>query len=97
ASVGGTMSEVVRWIDSQDKNTILAALDVAHEPDAVAAFEGAVRKDDRTLSGIYATAQTLLLAYDDPNVLASALTAELQGKTLLDGRPNTAYLCAPAH
>jgi type IV secretion system protein VirD4 len=97
ASVGGSMSEVVRWIDAQDKSTILAALDVTGEPDAVAAFQGAVNKDDRTLSGIYATAQTLLLAYDDPNVLGSALTAELQGKTLLDGRANTAYVCAPAH
>lgn len=97
AAVGGTMSEVVHWIDAQDKNTILEALDVAQEPDAAAAFQGAVNKDDRTLSGIYATAQTVLLAYGDPNVLGSALTAELQGKTFLDGRANTAYLCAPAH
>lgn len=97
AVVGGTMSEVVRWIDAQDRNRVLDALEIAEEPDAVAAFEGAIDEDDRTLSGIYATTQTVLLAYNDPNVLASSLTGELRGEKLLDGRANTAYLCAPAH
>src|SRR5205085_6097695 len=42
-------------------------------------------------------AQTVLIAYADPGVLASALSAELRAERLLDGSWNTAYLCAPAH
>lgn len=97
AAVGGSMSDVVRWIDGQTRETVFDALEHADDVDATAAFAGALNKDDRTLSGIYATAQTVLLAYTDPNVLASSLTSELNGRALLDGNHNTAYLCAPAH
>src|SRR5205823_11840285 len=40
---------------------------------------------------------TVLAAYADPGVLASALTSELRAERPLDGGSNTAYLCAPAH
>ena len=39
----------------------------------------------------------MLIAYVDPGVLASAMTAELRAERLLDGGWHTAYLCAPAH
>ena len=41
--------------------------------------------------------RTVLIAYADPGVLASAMTAELHAELLLDGGWHTAYLCAPAH
>ena len=56
-------------------------------------------RSDRTLGrqdpSVYATAQTVLIAYADPGVLASAMTAELRAERLLDGGWHTAYLCAP--
>ena len=53
--------------------------------------------DERTRGSVYATAQTVLIAYTDPGVLASAMSAELRAEHLLDGGCHTAYLCAPAH
>jgi type IV secretion system protein VirD4 len=63
----------------------------------VTAFDASCIRDERTRSGIYTTAETVLAAYADPGVLASAKTSELQAERLLDGGHHTAYLCAPAH
>jgi type IV secretory pathway TraG/TraD family ATPase VirD4 len=58
---------------------------------------GSTLSDDRTRSNIYATAGTLLAAFADPGVLASALREEITAKRLLDGNQHTLYICAPAH
>src|SRR5581483_7075305 len=97
AATGRTMADVVRWIDSQDADELWDALAAAGEHAAETAFHASTLRDDRTRSGIYTTAETVLAAYADPGVLASAATSELRGERLLDGGSHTAYLCAPAH
>ncbi len=97
ATADATMADVVRWIDSQEHEEILAALDETGEDAAVTAFQASSLRDERTRSGVYTTAETVLAAYADPGVLGSALTAELRAERLLDGGRHTAYLCAPAH
>ena len=92
-----TMADVVRWVDSQPQEEIFDALAETDEPAAVTAFHASTLRDDRTRSGIYTTAETVLAAYADPGVLASAATSELRAELLLDGGHHTAYLCAPAH
>jgi type IV secretion system protein VirD4 len=92
-----TMAEVVRWVDSQPQEEIFDALAETDEPAAVTAFQASALRDDRTRSGIYTTAETVLAAYANPGVLASAATSDLRAKLLLDGGHHTAYLCAPAH
>ena len=61
------------------------------------AFAATAKREDRTRSNVYATAETVLAAFADPGVLASAMTSDLRAEHLLDGGHHTAYICAPAH
>jgi type IV secretion system protein VirD4 len=97
ACSGGSMAQVVAWVDSQEAGRVGRALEENGEEDAVAAFEAIALWDDRTRGSVYATAQTVLNAYVDPGVLTSAMSSELRADRLLDGGWHTAYLCAPAH
>ncbi len=97
AATDGTMADVVRWVDSQAQEEVFEALELAGDEAALTAFQASTLRDDRTRSGIYTTAETVLAAYADPGVLASALLPELRAERLLDGGHHTAYLCAPAH
>jgi type IV secretion system protein VirD4 len=92
-----TMADVVRWIDTQEEEQVAWGLELAGDPAAMAAFSASTLRDERTRSSIYTTAETLLTAFADPGVLASALNAEIQADHLLDGGSHTLYLCAPAH
>jgi type IV secretion system protein VirD4 len=53
-------------------------------------------RDERQKSSVYTTAETVLEAYADPGVLASSRVPEIRAEWLLDGAPNTLYLCASA-
>jgi type IV secretion system protein VirD4 len=97
ACSGGTMAQVVQWVDGQEDEPVRFALEANSEEDALTAFEAISMWDERTRGSVYATAQTVLVAYTDPGVLASAMSAELRAPRLLDGGCHTAYLCAPAH
>lgn len=97
ACSGGFMQQVIAWLDTQDSEHVTTALQENGFEEAVVAFDAISMWDERTRGSVYATAQTVLLAYTDPGVLASAQTSELQPKHLLNGKNNTAYLCAPAH
>lgn len=97
ACSGGTMVQVVQWVDVQEDERVRWALERNDEQEALSAFEATSLWDEKTRGSVYATAQTVLIAYADPGVLASAMTAELRAEKLLDGRWHTAYLCAPAH
>ena len=97
ACSGGTMAQVVQWVDSQEDERVRFALEQNDEEEAINGFEAVALWDDRTRGSAYATAQTVLIAYSDPGVLASAMNPELRAERLLDGGSHTAYLCAPAH
>jgi type IV secretion system protein VirD4 len=92
-----TMADIVSWIDTQEEEQVTWGLELAGDPAAMAAFSASTLRDERTRSSIYTTAETLLTAFADPGVLASALDAEIQAERLLDGASHTLYLCAPAH
>jgi type IV secretion system protein VirD4 len=97
ACSGSTMAQVVAWVDSQESTRVTDALEANDEEEALNAFEAVALWDERTRGSVYATAQTVLIAYVDPGVLATAMSSELQAAKFLDGGWNTAYLCAPAH
>ena len=97
ACSGGSMAQVVAWVDSQETGRVERALEENSEEEAISAFEAIALWDDRTRGSVYATAQTVLNAYVDPGVLSSAMSSELRADRLLDGGWHTAYLCAPAH
>lgn len=112
AAGGRTMSDVVRWVLGQDRpmdgspGEVVAVLDAllvggyaerrAEASFALRALESTWLLDDRTRGGAYATAKTLLRAWEDPSVAASAVRQEIDLDWLLSGA-NTLYVCAPMH
>lgn len=92
-----TMADVVRWVDTQEREEVHSALLDTGVEEAVIAAEASWNRDDRQRSSIYTTTETVLAAYADPGVLASAYTAEITPARLLDGGAQTLYLCAPSH
>lgn len=72
-----SMTDVVRWIDLQSEEDVRWALEAADDLGALSAFEASTMRDERTRSGIYTTAETVLAAYADPGVLESAMTPTL--------------------
>ncbi len=92
-----TMADVVRWVDAQSQEDVFDVLEASGVDAAMTAFQASKLRDDRTRSGVYTTAETVLAAYADPGVLDSALRSELRADRLLDGGHHTAYLCAPSH
>src|SRR5262245_30557052 len=97
AHSGRVMGDVVRWVQRQERDQVLAALEAAGEPAAGDAIEGVWRLDERQRSEIYAAAQYVLAAYGDPLVAESARVSHLTADKLLDGGAHTVYLTAPAH
>jgi type IV secretion system protein VirD4 len=112
AAGGREMSDVVRWVLGQDRpmdgspgevvavlDALLVGGDAARRADAsfaLRALESTWLLDDRTRGGAYATAKTLLRAWEDPSVAASAARQEIDLDWLLGGA-NTLYVCAPMH
>jgi type IV secretion system protein VirD4 len=94
---GGTMADVVRWVDRRETEEVEVGLMQGGEPAADDAFQASKERDERTRSSIYTTVETVLAAFADPGVLTSALMPDLRAERLLDGGFHTAYLCAPAH
>lgn len=97
ASSDRTMADVVRWVDTQDHDEVHTALLDTGVEEAVIAAEASWNRDERQRSSIYTTTETVLAAYADPGVLASAYTSEITPSRLLDGGAHTVYLCAPSH
>src|SRR3954469_7564830 len=97
ASSERPMADVVRWIDTQEEREVQAALELTGDESALIAAEASWRRDERQRSSIYTTAETVLAAYADPGVTASADTCEITPTRLLDGGSHTLYICAPAH
>lgn len=97
ASSERTMADVVRWVDTQEESDVETALEEAGNEDALIAAEASWHRDERQRSSIYTTAETVLAAYADPGVMASADTSEITPERLLDGGSHTLYVCAPTH
>lgn len=94
---GQSMEIVVEWIDTVTEQDVVEILDAVGDNAASSAFAATVNREARTRSSVYTTAETILQAYADPAVLASADGSELRADRLLDGGWHTTYLCAPAH
>jgi type IV secretion system protein VirD4 len=95
---GRTMGDVVRWIDEQETDEVMDALETAGEWHALQALRATYGRDERQRSAVYTTAETVVEVFADPLVAASALVrpGDIEPAALLGG-PNTLYLCAPAH
>jgi len=95
ATRGHTMSDVVRWVDGQDRVEARRVLAGSGHAEALLAHDATWKRDDRTRSSIFTTTEVILAAYADPRVAASAATSTISPDRLLDGGPHTLYLVAP--
>jgi type IV secretion system protein VirD4 len=100
------MTDVVRWIDSQEVDEVADALVDAGEHQALQAAHASWARDDRQRSAVYTTAETVVEAFADPEVAASADrrpgASAGDGANTVDVRrlvesTATLYLCAPTH
>ncbi|MEX2652078.1 MAG: type IV secretory system conjugative DNA transfer family protein [Acidimicrobiia bacterium] len=98
ARTGATMADVMRWVDLQDEEEPLRALQRTGELDALQAFAASINREERTRSSAYTTAETVLAAFADPGVLATTTRRPaIDPDRLLDGGNHTLYICGPLH
>jgi type IV secretion system protein VirD4 len=96
ATTNRTMADVVQWVDTQETAVIEDALRTAGDRQAINAFDASANRDSRQRSSVYWTAETVLEAYADPDVLNHSRTAGIRADQLLDGGHHTLYLSATA-
>jgi type IV secretion system protein VirD4 len=96
ATAGASMADVVRWLDEQEAAEVLLALELAGVPEALRAARAMLGREERQRASVYATAETVIAAYADPAVAASAEHCEIDPAALVSGRAGSLYCCAPA-
>ena len=69
---GRTMSDVVRWVDRHEVEEVAEALEGAGALEALQAAEASWGRDERQMSSVYTTAETVIEVFADPGVAASA-------------------------
>jgi type IV secretion system protein VirD4 len=97
ATSGATVSDVVRWVNTQEEREVTAALKAAGTPEALVAGQASWRREPRQKSSVYTTAETILIAYEDPAVARSAIGCDFTSGDLFDGGNHTLYVAAPSH
>jgi type IV secretion system protein VirD4 len=92
------MTDVVRWVDEQETDEVVEALEAAGQWQALQSLRATWGRDERQRSAVYTTTETVIEVFADPVVAASAVSGahDIDPTALLDG-DNTLYLCAPAH
>lgn len=98
AIAGASMSDVVRWIDDQEVQEPLLALELAGVGEAVRAARASFGREERQRSSVFATAETVIAAFADPEVALSTGRRSFEPEMLLGPRREliTLYCCAPA-
>lgn len=88
------IATVVAWLNTQEERHVQTLLGAVGVAEATNAFIASTGRADNQKSSIYTTAETVLAAYEDPIVAASAATSDIDPERLLDG-DHTLFLCAP--
>lgn len=96
ATSGATMSDVLRWVDTEEVDEVIDALDKAGVAQAKQAAFASFRRDDRQRSSVYTTTETILAAFtvDAPS---PGTGRQIDPESLVDGQARTLYLVAPTH
>jgi hypothetical protein len=97
ATSGRTMTDVVRWVNTQEEKEVREALQAAAVPEAINAATASWKRESRQKSSVYTTVETVLNAYEDPVVSRSAMSSDISPEVQLDGTPRTLYVVSPSH
>jgi type IV secretion system protein VirD4 len=101
---GGDMSDVCRWLDTQQTDEVERILFEAGATAALQAVGATWNRDERQRSAIYTTAETTVEMFSDPLVAESSRVPpgsepgpdKIDPDALISGN-NTLYVCSPAH
>jgi type IV secretion system protein VirD4 len=93
---GRTMADVVSWMNRREIEEVEAALGAGGETLALEAWEASLARDERTVSSVYASVESVLGAYGDPRVLGTTIGEGISGERLIDSG-GTVYLCGSVH
>lgn len=96
ATAGASMADVVRWLDEEETTEVLLALQLAGVPEALRAARVSLGREERQRASVYATAETVIAAFADPAVAASAERCEIDPAGLVGGSRGSLFCCAPA-
>ncbi len=98
ASGGGDMTDVIRWVDTQEESEVLDLLGATGVSEALHAAWSTFGKEERQRSSIYTTVETILEPFGGvvPVTPGDPPRAVIDPLRLVSGC-NTLYLCAPAH
>ena len=91
---GGSISTVVRWLDTREERAVLRALNRARSVEALDAFQASCEREERTKSSIYATAEAIAEPFADPGVMRSIEGPLFDSREALSGT-TTLYVVAP--
>ncbi|MDQ3876988.1 MAG: type IV secretory system conjugative DNA transfer family protein [Actinomycetota bacterium] len=94
---GGGMSDVTRWINTQEQREVAAILQAADIPQALEAAVATWKREPRQKSSVFTTVETVLAAYEDPMVASSATDPDVTPEHLLDGTWRSLYVVSPSH
>jgi len=98
AAFGGRgMSDVVRWVDTQEEAEVIDLLSAAGVPEAIHSARSTFGKEDRQRSSIYTTVETILEPFAEVSDGSDGAPPEQVDPRVLIDAANTLYLCAPAH
>jgi type IV secretion system protein VirD4 len=89
-----TMRDVVRWVDRREKNIVTNILESHDAKDALQSFQASQKRDDRTLSSVYASTEVMLRAYATPSMSDHKPSESIDPAQLIAGK-GTLYVVAP--
>jgi len=96
ASTGGaSIADLLRWVDTQEVGEVLDLLARTGVDEALWAARATWQRDERQLSAVYTTAETVLEPFAD--MAGSDAGGEVIVPRALLEANNTLYLCAPSH
>jgi type IV secretion system protein VirD4 len=96
ATAGASMADVVRWLDEEETTEVLLALELAGVPEALRAARASFGREERQRASVYATAETVVAGFADPEVAASAESCDIDPAGLVGGGAGSLFCCAPA-
>jgi type IV secretory pathway TraG/TraD family ATPase VirD4 len=89
-----TMRDVVRWVDRREKNIVTNILESHGAKDALQSFQASQKRDERTLSSVYASTEVMLRAYASPSMSDHKPSGSIDPSRLI-AENGTLYVVAP--